>query len=136
MISGHQRDSLIVVKSTPQKGDRNICFEQGMGGKGPQGTDRFRSDGLKLPDQERFTGFNLLRFGIPVAGWPAFQDVADVNILSLQPHGNDYPRQQLPCFTDKRPSLHIFVCSGRFADKDKAGMTISLTEDKVCSRFA
>ena len=124
------------MEPAAQCGDGRLRFEQGMRRNAPEGADDPRADRLDLPDQKRFTGRNLLRQRIPVPGRAALQDVADIDILPLQSHrGNDL-REQLPCATDKRPSLGVFVRPRRLADKDQLRPGISLAEDEPVTESA
>ena len=53
VVGRHQRNPLIGVEPPPQDADRRLRFQQGMGRKGPQGTDHLRPDRLGAAGSER-----------------------------------------------------------------------------------
>src|SRR5665811_2290424 len=96
---------LVAMEPAAQDGNGRLRFEQGMRRKAPEGADDPWADRLDLPDQKGFAGCNLIRQRIPVPGRTALQNVADIDILPLQPHRCNDLREQLPRTTHERPSL-------------------------------
>src|SRR5262249_25479047 len=76
---------------------------------------------------------DFVRFGVTIFRRPAFEDVADVNIFTLETDGLDDLRQQLARPADKRQTLLIFVIARSLADEYKFGAGISRPEDAVCA---
>ena len=74
---------LVGVKTTAENGNGNFGLKKGMRGKRTQGADDFRMNDLKLFNQKRFTGRDLIWLRISVARWSALQNIADINVLTV-----------------------------------------------------
>ena len=59
----------------------------------------------------------------------ALDDVGDVDLGALQPHGGDHVVEKLAGAADKGQSLGIFIRSRTFADEHEAGVGVSVAED-------
>ncbi len=68
MVGGHERNPLVLVKPSPEKGDFFLGFQERLGGEGSQGADQPGPDGLELLDEKGLAGPDLVRLRIPVPG--------------------------------------------------------------------
>jgi len=105
MIRGHERNSPVLVKPSPEK--RNLLFglEESLGRESPQGADQFGPDDFELFDEKRLTGVDFLRFGISVPRGTALDDVGNVDLLPAELDGLDDFGKKLSGQPDKRFSL-------------------------------
>ena len=71
--------------------------------------------------------------GFLFPGGRHFRILQMYTVPPLQFHGLDNLGQQLPGRPDKRSSLGIFICTGRFSHKNKGCVRISFTENDVFS---
>ena len=99
-------------------------------------SDHLRLWRPELPEEVRFAGRDFVGLGIAVPRRTALQDIADVDILTLQSHGHNDLRQELARPPHEGPPLLVFIGTRRLADKDEIGMRISFPEDKVLSPFS
>jgi hypothetical protein len=112
---------------------------EGAGGGSAQSTDGLGLDGGELPEKELAADLHLLRLGSAVSGWPALDDIADVNIAALQWNSFlfcgvlNHLRQQLAGAPDKRDTLGIFIRARAFADKDQRGLFVPHSEHDFVS---
>src|SRR5262249_49930890 len=104
-----------------------------LSGKCAKAANDLRTDRGKLLFQKWITGGDFIRFGITIFRRPAFEDVADVNIFTLEVDGLDDLRQQLTRPADKRQTLLVFVIPRSLADEYKFSTGISGPEDDVCT---
>jgi len=118
MEGRHQRDVVVFMPFAAQATDGSIGAQQGLGCEFAEGHDQARGDGLDLCDQVRLTGLYLFREGIPILWWTALDDVADVDLAAIQPHGQENPVEELAGFSDKRLTETILVAARSLTDKD------------------
>ncbi len=128
MICGQQLDAVVLMESPPEPGDGCRGLEQRLGGKFTEGADKVGLDRRKLALQEGQAGLDLIGFGVPVSRRPAFDDIADVNLVAVQFDGFDNSREQLPGGTDEWPALPVLLETRALADKDQFGLGIALPE--------
>ena len=89
MVSGHERNPLVLVKPSPKKRNLFLGLEKGLGRKGPQGTDQFGPDDFKLLNEKRLTGADFIRFRVSVPRGAALDDVGNVDLLPAELDGLD-----------------------------------------------
>ena len=82
MESGHHFDSLHFMPISTQLANWSLDLEQRLHRKRTQAHDHFGPHEIDLTEQERFAGAYLVRFGVAVSGGPAFDDVADIDIVA------------------------------------------------------
>ena len=120
-----------VEKLSAQPRNRRSGLKHRLRGKGAKTAHDFRADGRELLLQERIAGGDFVRLGIAVFRRTAFQDIADVDVFTLEIDRLDDLRQQLARAADERQALLVFVVARRFADEDELGVGIARAEDDV-----
>ena len=89
---------------------------------------------LNSPDfghNQRLTSGQFFRRGRTIGstlilpdGWSELAYIGNINITTLQAHGAQYTREQLPRRADKWLSLAFFLIAGGFPHQHEAGMRI------------
>src|SRR5262249_41411826 len=125
--------SIQIEKFPAQPRDRRDRLNHCLRGKCTEAANDLRTNRSKLFFQKWIASGNFIRFGITIFRRPAFEDVADVYIFTLEIDGLDDFRQQLARPADKRQTLLIFVIARGLADEYKFGAGISGPEDDVCA---
>ena len=105
MVSGHERNPLVLVKLSPKKRNLFLGLEKGLGRKGAQGTDQFGPDDFKLFDEKRLTGADFTRLRVSVPRGTALDDVGNVDLLPAELDGLDDFGEKLSGQSDERLSL-------------------------------
>lgn len=77
--------------------------------------------------------FYFSRQGITLIRRTAFDNIGDIDILSLQAYCLQHRREQLSGSTDKRFTLSILFLSGRFADHQQTGRLLTGTEHSLAA---
>jgi hypothetical protein len=80
---------------------------------------------------QRTAGGDLFFFGIAVAGWAAFNDVADVDLRAGHLHGLDNAFEEFARGAYKGPAAAIFFHSRSLSQEEQARPGIALTEDDM-----
>jgi hypothetical protein len=129
MKGGNDANAIHIDESAAQFRNRCWRLEDRLRGKRSETADDFRANDGKLLFQKWITRSDFVRLGISIVRRPALQDVADVNIFSLEIDRLDNFRQQLPGASNKRQTLLIFVVSG--ASPTKTSSALGLPEPKT-----
>src|SRR4030067_1002059 len=108
MVGGENLDPLKVKDPPAERSNFGICLKKRLGSKSPQGTDDVGLNGLDLLHQKRRTTPDLIGLWVPILRRAAFDDIGDVDLLSLEMNGLNDLGQKLPRLSDKRSSLNIF----------------------------
>ena len=87
MVGGNNLYPFKLIEPSTEGRNLGVGLEKSLSSKGSQSTDNLRLDGIDLFEEERIAAFDLIRFGISVLGWAAFDDVGDVNLLPLEMDG-------------------------------------------------
>lgn len=104
-------------------------------GGSTQAADQARLNRFDLAEEKRRASGDFIRFGGSIARGPAFDDIADVNVLALNLDKLQHLVQELPGPSHKRQSLFIFVGAWPFTNKDKLCMWIPLAKDDMLACF-
>ena len=131
MIGTDQGNAAPHETPAPEPSQGGGSAQKGLRGAESQGTDDPRSNGLYLPEEKRRARIHLIGARRPVFGGPAFDDVADVDILAVEPEGLDHLVEELPGSPHERATQPILVESRSFAHKDQLGLGSAVTEDEV-----
>ena len=115
-------------------GDRGIRFKKGIVGMPPERADNPGTDDLYLAEKIIPAARRFVRFGVTVARGAAFQDVAYVNVASLQADPLNERIEQFACPADKRPALIIFFFPRRFTDKHDVSPGVAFAKDDRLTR--
>src|SRR5256885_14573335 len=125
MIGNDQRHPVVPVKLSSELSDCQLCFEQRLRGERAKRENRLRTNELELAHEERTAGSNLIGHRIPGSRRPMLQNVADEDVLARQIHSAENFCEQLTGGPDKRETLLVFGCAGRFADDHQVRGRIS-----------
>src|SRR5262249_13093138 len=117
MESGDDSHAVNVGELPAQSGNGSCRFNHGLRRESGQTANDFGTDYSELLFQEWIAGRNFIWLRIAVFRKPALQDVANVDLFTLQIDRFDDLRQKLARAAHKRQTLLIFVVSRRFADE-------------------
>jgi len=108
-----------------------LCFQQRLGGRGPQGDDDLRLDDPQLLKQRGRAGDDFLRLGRAVLRRTALQHVADVDLLTRDAHalGEDVG-QQLAGASDEGSAGLVFLKAGGFTHENNLGVGVALAKNQ------
>jgi len=134
VVGGHDPHPSEFMKFPPQRGDGGFGLKDSPRREAPQGTDDLRPYGVDLSNQKRFAGLHLILFRIAIPGRTTFQNIADVDVTPLKPHGLDDPCQKLAGPSDEGSALKVLFLARRLADKNQAGGGIPFAENQVPAR--
>ena len=104
---------------------------QRLGRELAQRHEHARPERRELSLQERLAGRHLVGLGVAVVGGTALDDVADVHVGSLEPHGGDHPGEQLPGRPHERLALLVLVGAGRLAHEHQVRLGVAHPEDDL-----
>lgn len=99
MVRGHERDGGLVrrcprwtevVEAASKAAYGFVGVQEGARGGGSEGDDHPRVDGSQLFEEIGATGGYLFGAGVAIVGRATFEHVADVDVVSLQAHGDDH----------------------------------------------
>jgi hypothetical protein len=117
VIGGNNLDPAQVKDLSTKARNLAIRFKKGLGGKGPKGTDDVRPDDMDLLQEKGLTTLNFIGFRVPILRRSTFNNVGDIDLLSLEMDGlNDFG-QELSCLSNKKPSLNVLVITRAFSDE-------------------
>jgi hypothetical protein len=116
----------------PQATDGNPDLQQVLGGNASHSKDQLGGDQRDLPFEIRAACRSLSRSRIRVPGWAALQDIADIDLLALQPDGAQHLIEQSTGRTDKRLPKPVFFRAGSFSDDQQSSAVIP--DAKHCLR--
>src|SRR5438094_2030286 len=128
--------SVQVEKFSSQPGNRRRRLSHRLGCKRPQAAHDLRTNGRKLLSQEWIARSHFVGLGVPILRGPAFQNVANVDILALEVDGFDDLRQELAGAAHEGQSLLVFVVTGSFADEDEFRIGVTRAENDVCTGWS
>src|SRR5205823_7447642 len=83
-----------------------------------------RIDQVDLALEVRRALHHLVRQGVAVAGRPALEDVADVDVLPAKADLTEHRGQELPGGADERLTLPVLVVAGSLADEHHVGLRV------------
>ncbi len=121
---------------TPQLRKRSVSAHQHLRCNTPQTHNYFRFDQLDLLPEVRQARVDFFLLRIAVTGRAALENVANVDLLALEVDRLENFVEQLPSAPDKRLTLRIFFCSGRFTNHHHICVGIANTKDKIRARKA
>ena len=84
-----------------------------------------------MPFHKRIACSNFIGLRIAIVGRSAFEDIANVDIFTLEIDRLDDLREQLSRTTDEGQALLIFVLAGSFSHEHKFSVRIAGTENDV-----
>src|SRR5262245_48082808 len=108
--------------------DPRLLPREELGGEVAKRRDERWLDQLNLAEQVALAGLDLVRHRVAVPGRPAFQDVRDVDVASLQADAGQKLIEQLPCLADERKALLVLVEARRLADEHQLGVRVTHAE--------
>jgi hypothetical protein len=129
MECGHNHTIAYFMPVSPLPGYGKIRVNQGFAGNSPQANDNAGINQFHLFLQKGETSFNLVPLGLAVTGWAAFDDIGDINFVSLPPGSSKNAIKKLARRTYKRTALPVFLCSRPLTDKHYFRLGITLTEN-------
>src|ERR1700733_7830957 len=135
VISGDQFRAAKIKPLAAEAGDSLGGLKHGLRRATAEAADHLGSDRAELAKQVRRACNDLVLFRQTVFRRPAFDDVADVHVLSAKAHRLDHLREKFSGSADKRLTLGIFVAAGAFADKHKLCFRIADAEDNLGPRL-
>src|SRR5688572_1376213 len=91
MKGRHELDSMIMMPGAAELADGNLALRQRLHRKLAQAYDDLRAYQINLFLKKGLAGRHLVRLGVAIFRWPAFDHVRDIDILAFEPHafGND-----------------------------------------------
>src|SRR5436309_768738 len=128
MEGRHDRPSLDGEPLATDPADRHRLVEDHPRGEVPQGHDDAGADVLDLTGEEWPAGFDLVRKRVAVPGRPAFDDVADVDVLTPEADLAEQLGQELACSSHERLALLVLVIAGAFPDEHRTGVWVPHAE--------
>src|SRR5205823_2117300 len=108
--------------------DRDLLVEDHARGEVPERDDDAWRDVLDLPGEVWAAGFDLVGERIAVPGWPAFHDVADVDVLAAKADLAEQSGEQLPGRSHERLALLVLVIAGALPDEHHTGVGVPHAE--------
>jgi len=87
VISWEEFNSSKFVESSTEVCNLGIGFKKGLGCKSSQGTNDLGLDRMDLFDEKRITTLDFIGLWIPILGRTTFDDVCDIDLLSLKMDG-------------------------------------------------
>ena len=106
-----------------------VCFQERLRRDQTEDEDDFWLDNLDLLDEVGKAGLSFRCLWVPVFGWSAFQDVADIGFASFDIDGGEHFIQEFSGFADKRSALFIFFGTGSFSDNHDARPGVSFAKN-------
>ena len=119
VICRKKMNTFVGMKVATQSRNGRIGSKEGLGSKGAQGTYEPRPYGHHLPVKKRDAGSDLVRFRISIPWRATLYDITNIDILSGQSNGSEYPGKELACLTHKRLALYVFFVAWSFAYQDQ-----------------
>jgi hypothetical protein len=101
-----------------------------LGCKSPQGADDSGLDRLDLSKEKRITALNLIGLWIPILGRTTFDNVCDIDLLSLKIDRSKDVSQELSGFSNKGLALDILFVAWAFTNDHQFGLFITFPEYK------
>ncbi len=135
MIGGHQFSTAKIEPLSAEMRNAAVCFENGLCGGASETDDYLWSDRVNLAEQKRGARSDFIFFGRTIFWWTAFDDIADVDVFSLQAHRFDHLRKKLSGTSDEGKALHVFIVSGTFADENEFSFGIAVAKNDRVARF-
>ena len=114
-----------------QFGDAFLGAQHRLCGRRPQGANRFRPDGGKLPEQKLAANLHLIRLRRAIFRGPALHHVADVDVVPRDDNSFllrgavDHLRKKLSGPSDKRQSLRVLISPRAFSHEHQPGLFIA-----------
>lgn len=131
MVAGDDGDASPQTGFSPDFFDRAGVSRQAEDGEASQGEDHFWAHGLDLFKQEILAVVDFLGQGVAVVGRATFDDVGDIDFVTLHANGMDHFVQQFSGIADKRFSMPIFFGSRSFSDEQHVCFDIADAEYHV-----
>jgi len=131
VIGGHQSGATKGVNLSSESAYRCPDLQEGLGRGQAEATNHLRLQDRKLSHQEGRTGGDLIFLGRAVARRPAFDHVADVDLVPTHLYGFDHPGQQLPRPSNEGKTLPVLFNTGSLADKNQSGLWVAGSEHDV-----
>jgi hypothetical protein len=131
VICGKKMNTFIGMKVATQSRNGRIGSKKCLGRKGAEGTYESRPYGYQLPVKKRDAGSDLVRFRISIPWGATLYDIANIDILSGQSNGSEYPGKQLACLTHKRLALSVFFIAWGFAYQDQLCLGIPSSKNDM-----
>src|SRR5688572_3058234 len=113
VVCDDDRNAVVAMHLSTELSDRRLCVQKSLGRKGAECKDYFRLDELELPNEVRSASQYLIGSRVAVAGGPVFHDVRDEDVVPRQIDGCENLGEELPCLSDERQSLLVFIQIGR-----------------------
>src|SRR5262245_27548206 len=135
MIRHDQRNAIGTVEPSAEPPDRLLRVEQRLRGERPEGDDHLGTDQLDLPHEIRAAGLDFLWLRIAIARRPMFEDVADVNVLSLQVDRAEDLVEELTGLADERTSKLVLRGTRCFADADEPRLWMTFARHRILRRL-
>src|SRR5258706_12741307 len=134
MIRHHDRYVIPFKPVAAHSGDPFLASEHRFRRCRAERADRLGPDRRQLAKQKLTANLHLIRFRGAIFGWPAFYDVADVHVASLERDSLlgrsvfNHLSQKLPGAADKGKTLNIFISAGTLPYEHEPGLLVSHPE--------
>jgi hypothetical protein len=92
--------------------------------------DERRVEDLQLTFEVGAAGRHLIRLGVAIPGWPAFDDVGDEDLLALPAHEAEELFEEIAGGAHERPPLAILVLAGSLPDEDDLRVRVTFARDR------
>lgn len=108
-----------------------LVAKQGVGRESAERDDDFWLEGVDLLEQKRRALLDFVVLGVAILGRAAFEDVGQIDVFSLKPHGDDHLVEELAGVAYEGLSLLVFVCPRGFADEHQACVGVAGSKDDL-----
>ena len=111
-----------------------ILTDQGLGSNPAEADNQRRVQKSHLTVKPDPAGRGLRRKGIAITRRTAFEDVGDIDLISIEVDDLHHVVKQFPGRARERNPLQVFLLSGGFAHEEEIGLAVPIAEDKVGPR--
>ena len=133
MKGWHHLDAVPFAPLASRSGNRFSCSEQALEGRRTERDDHLRANEGELAQQKRLTGVRFVALRSTISGWPALDDVCDINVFAFQTNRHDDLVEQLTRTPYEGTAAGVFVGARTFTDEHQLRVRVALSE---YNRFA
>jgi len=124
---------MVSIESPSQSTDALVGFQDGSGCYGSPTDDVLRLKEFELSLEKRAAVFNLNVRRSAVVGRAAFECVHDVNLIPIQPCGDENLVEQLTGWSDERFAFAVLFGTRSFTEHNEAGGMWADTKHRLLS---
>ena len=133
MKGWHHLDAVPFTPLAPRSGNRLSCSEQALECRRTERDDHLGANERELAQQKRLTGVHFVALRRTISGWPALDNVRDINVFAFQTNRHDDLVEQLTCAPYEGAAAGVFVGARTFTHEHQPRVRIALSE---YNRFA